>query len=59
MDDTQNEERVELGRQSENPVYRQFFQTAFLNGKYSATKLAIYTRIQNLQNNYSFYLMMN
>jgi len=59
MDDTQNEEWVELGRQSDNPVYRQFFQTTFLNGKYKATKLAIYTRIQNLQNNYSFYLMMN
>ncbi|MPS72475.1 MAG: hypothetical protein E2590_04910 [Chryseobacterium sp.] len=59
MDDTQNHNRVERGRQSENPVYRQFFQTAFLNGKYNATKLAIYTRIQNLQNNYSFYLMMN
>lgn len=59
MDDSQNEKRVELGRQSENPAYRQFFQTAFLNGKYHATKLAVYTRIQNLQNNYSFYLMMN
>ena len=59
MDDTQNEEWVERGRQSDNPVYRQFFQNAFLNGKYKATKLAIYTRIQNLQNNYSFYLMMN
>lgn len=59
MDDNQNQEWVERGRQSENPVYRQFFQTAFLNGKYNATKLAIYTRIQNLQNNYSFYLMMN
>ena len=59
MDDNQNQEWVESGRQSDNPVYRQFFQTAFLNGKYKATKLAIYTRIQNLQNNYSFYLMMN
>lgn len=59
MDDNQNQEWVERGRQSENPVYKQFFQTAFLNGKYNATKLAIYTRIQNLQNNYSFYLMMN
>lgn len=59
MDDSQNQYRVELGKQSSFPVYRQFFKNAFLNKKYSATKLAIYTRLQHLQNNYSFYHLMN
>ncbi len=59
MDDTQNEYWVELGKKSLFSVYRQFFQTAFLKKKYAPTKLAIYTRLQHLQNNYSFYHMMN
>ena len=59
MDDTQNYKRVELWKQSSFSVYRQFFETAFLKKKYAPTKLAIYTRLQHLQNNYSFYHMMN
>ena len=59
MDDTQNEHWVELGKQSSFSVYRKFFETAFLKKKYAPTKLAIYTRLQHLQNNYSFYHMMN
>lgn len=40
-------------------MYRNFFANAFQNKRYSATKLAVYTRLQHLQNNYSFYQMMN
>ncbi|MGC4129271.1 MAG: hypothetical protein QM564_06860 [Bergeyella sp.] len=40
-------------------MYRKFFENAFKNKRYSATKLAIYTRLQHLQNNYIFYQMMN
>jgi Cdc6-like AAA superfamily ATPase len=59
MDDSQNEKLVALGRQSLHPVFRGFFESAFLNKKYAPTKLAIYTRLQLLLNNYSFYQMMN
>ena len=59
MNDSQNEYWVELGKKSSFGVYRQFFQTAFLNKKYAATKLAIYTRLQHLQNNYNFFYLMN
>lgn len=59
MDDSQNEKWVALGRQSAHPVFRAFFETAFLNKKYAPTKLAIYTRLQLLLNNYTFYQMMN
>lgn len=59
MDDSVNTKWVELGMQSSNPVYRTFFEQAFLNKKYAITKLAIYTRLQHLMNNYSFYQMMN
>lgn len=59
MDDSNNEHWVELGKKSSFSVYRQFFETAFLRKKYAPTKLAIYTRLQHLQNNYSFYHMMN
>ncbi len=40
-------------------MYRNFFANAFQNKRYSVTKLAVYTRLQHLQNNYSFYQMMN
>ena len=59
MNDSQNEYWVELGKKSSFGVYRQFFQTAFLNKKYATTKLAIYTRLQHLQNNYNFFYLMN
>ena len=59
MDDKTNEKRIEIGKKSKHPVYRNFFANAFGNKKYGATKLAVYTRLQHLQNNYSFYLMMN
>lgn len=59
MDDTQNAKWVELGKKSSFQVYRQFFETAFLSKKYALTKLAIYTRLQHLQNNMMFYHMMN
>ena len=59
MNDSQNEYWVELGKKSSFGVYRQFFQNAFLNKKYAATKLAIYTRLQHLQNNYNFFYLMN
>ncbi|PTT73123.1 MULTISPECIES: type IV secretory system conjugative DNA transfer family protein [unclassified Chryseobacterium] len=59
MDDSQNHDWVELGKKSSFPVYRQFFESAFLNKKYAPTKLAVYTRLQLLLNNYVFYQMMN
>ena len=59
MDDTLNGDWVELGRKSSNPVFRQFFESAFLNKKYSLTKMAVYTRLQHLLNNYVFYQVMN
>ncbi len=59
MDDTQNEIWVEQGKKSKNPVFRSFFEQAFLNKKYALTKLAIYTRLQHLMNNFAFYKMMN
>ncbi|MDO3425496.1 type IV secretion system DNA-binding domain-containing protein [Chryseobacterium sp. APV1] len=59
MDDNQNAKWVELGKKSSFQVYRQFFETAFLSKKYAPTKLAIYTRLQHLQNNMMFYHMMN
>ncbi len=59
MDDTQNHDWVELGKKSSFPVYRQFFESAFLNKKYAPTKLAVYTRLQLLLNNFTFYQMMN
>lgn len=59
MDDNQNAHLVALGKQSPHPVFRAFFESAFLNKKYAPTKLAIYTRLQLLLNNYSFYQMMN
>ena len=59
MNDSTNQKRVELGKKAKHPIYRSFFTSAFENKKYSATKLAIYTRLQHLQNNYSFYMMMN
>lgn len=59
MDDNRNEKWVELGKKSKFPTYRHFFETAFLSKKYAPTKLAIYTRLQHLQNNYIFYHMMN
>ena len=59
MDDSQNENLVALGRVSAHPVFRSFFESAFLNKKYAPTKLAIYTRLQLLLNNYAFYQMMN
>lgn len=59
MDDSQNQDWVALGRASKNPVFRNFFEQSFLNKKYAPTKLAIYTRLQHLLNNYTFYQMMN
>lgn len=59
MDDSQNQEWVALGRTSKNPVFRNFFEQSFLNKKYAPTKLAIFTRLQLLLNNYTFYQMMN
>lgn len=59
MNDETNDKRIELGKKSKHLVYRKFFTLAFHNRKYAATKLAVYTRLQHLQNNYSFYQMMN
>ncbi len=59
MDDSKNEKLVALGRDCAHPVFRSFFESAFLNKKYAPTKLAIYTRLQLLLNNYAFYQMMN
>lgn len=59
MNDQTNQKRIELGKKSSHPVYRNFFASAFQNKKYGATKLAVFTRLQHLQNNYSFYLTMN
>ena len=59
MDDSQNATWVDLGKQSQNPVFKRFFQQAFLHKKYSVTKMAVYTRLQHLLNNYVFYQVMN
>ena len=59
MDDQTNAHWVALGKQSSNPVYSSFFENAFLNKKYAPTKLAVYTRLQLLLNNHTFYQMMN
>lgn len=59
MDNQSNEQWIAWGKADANPVYRNFFNTAFSNKKYDATKLAVYTRLQLLLNNQSFYRMMN
>ncbi len=59
MDDSVNGKWVDLGKKSSHPVFRNFFEQAFMNRKYAPTKLAIYTRLQLLLNNRSFYDLMN
>lgn len=59
MNDATNQKWIELWKKARHPVYRNFFANAFMNKKYGATKLAVYTRLQHLQNNYIFYQMMN
>ncbi|WP_123906970.1 hypothetical protein [Chryseobacterium sp. HMWF035] len=58
MDDTANEKRIALGKQSPYPVYRSFFEN-FSHKRYEATKMALYTRIQNLSNHWAVYHMLN
>ncbi len=59
MDDSTNAHWVALGKQAQHPVYSSFFEHAFMNKKYAPTKLAVYTRLQLLLNNQTFYRMMN
>jgi hypothetical protein len=50
MDDQNNHDLVELGKQSPNPQHRQLFQTKFNTRFYDATKHGLYTRMQILLN---------
>jgi hypothetical protein len=50
MDDQNNHDLVELGKQSPNPQHRQLFQTKFNTRFYDPTKHGLYTRMQILLN---------
>jgi len=50
MDDNNNHDLIELGKQSPNPQHRQLFQTKFSTKFYDATKHGLYTRMQILLN---------
>lgn len=59
MNDQTNQKRIDHWKKAKHLVYRNFFANAFQNKKYGATKLAVFTRLQHLQNNYHFYQTMN
>ena len=42
MDDQQNKELVELGKQSPNPSHRYFFEHQFYNSAYRRTKISVF-----------------
>ncbi len=50
-------EMLELGRYSTQSMHADFFKNKFTDKNYARTKLAIYTRIQNLLNHSEFYNM--
>jgi len=50
MDDQNNHDLIELGKQSPNPQHRQLFQTKFNTKFYNTTKHGLYTRMQILLN---------
>ena len=54
MDDERNGNLVNHGKQSPNEAHREFFQNAFFNKSYGATKQSIYTKIQSLLNSPGF-----
>jgi len=55
MRDDENEELIAFAVQSSNQGQRHFFTNAFLDKNYTATKNALYTKIQSLLNSETFY----
>lgn len=55
MNDDENDDLVELGRQSDIPAHRYLFQTNFKGSNYTATKRSIYTKLQSILNSQIFY----
>jgi len=45
-----NEERIELGKQSPDPEHRDFFENGFHTEQYNVTKNALYIKLQGLLN---------
>jgi len=59
MNDSENQDLVELGQQSPNPAHQNLFKVAFSRGKtaksgYQATKQSIYTKLLKLLGNDAF-----
>jgi hypothetical protein len=55
LDDETNEDLVELGAQSENRNTAHFFSSIFTSGKLTATKQAVYMKLQSLLSSETFY----
>lgn len=55
MDDNNNQDLVELGKQSPIPSHRSLFEYHFYNNQYKTTKSGVFTRIQKLLNSHTFY----
>lgn len=55
MRDEQNEDLVEEAKRISTDGQKDFFQNAFYHSSYSATKAALYTKIQDLLNSQAFY----
>ncbi len=55
MDDKENQDLVELGKESPILTHRQFFHNKFNSNRYTSTKISIYTRLFNLLNSPTFY----
>jgi hypothetical protein len=54
LDDTNNEDLIELGLKSNYEVYRDFFKNQFTEKDKARTKIALHTRLQLLLNNPTF-----
>ena len=55
MRDEENEELIQFAIQHSNQGQRHFFTNAFLDKNYTATKNALYTKLQSLLNSETFY----
>lgn len=55
MRDTENAELVEYAQQNSTEGQRHFFTNAFYDSNYTATKRALYTKLQSLFNSQTFY----
>lgn len=55
MRDTENAELVEYAQQNSSEGQRHFFSNAFYDTNYTATKRALYTKLQSLFNSQTFY----